>query len=216
MNALYSIFNHHLNPNHSEVGTWETLKQAVANPKYFESEFTGAVDKNGEKVTHKNGLRCFSATDCQTKTNGGIDQHNQMHFLRVDSDDGTYSVKELTMALVNLGFNSFVIHSSWRHKPHHPKLKCLIPLEIPFNVDIWQNLQERVTEQLGTDPCMNKRGQISYEPATYKGAEYLHHIQDAGAHDFGRLPMLAPLPVAPIREKAAFNDDEHSIIELLQ
>lgn len=211
MPALYSIYTSHKQQLTNTVGTWADLKETVANPRTFSKELSDNRDSDGELISNKYFLRCLAAHNCNAKTKEAIKNHNSMSWLRVDSDENFYTIPELTKALVNLGINTFVIHTSWSHKESFNKLKCLIPLAAAVTLDDWSNLQERLTEALHTDECMNNMTQISYEPATYPGHCYEHYTHEAGAHDFSLLPQLKPKPVMQKREKMQY--DGESLIE---
>lgn len=218
MAALCSLFNSHKQPNRTKELTWPELVQMVKQPLTFKTEEILSKNDDGQMVmmSHKmaGNLACISATDCVVKTKTGIEEHNKMSYLRVDSDDGDFTIRELAQGLVNIGFNTFAIHSSWRHSAQLAKLKVMIPLSEPVDLVTWQNLQERVTDAMGTDPCMNKRVQISYIPATYLGGLYEEYVHEAGEHNLALLPALPPPPPIQVREASLFNQDEGSIIDL--
>ena len=211
MPALASIFNSHKQSVHSSVATWSDIKTMCESPKTFSSEMSDQKDSDGELVSNKYLLPCIAAHDCKLKTKQEITAHNSMSWLRVDSDENFYTIKELAKSLANIGLNTFVIHTSWSHKADFHKLKCLIPLATPIDLITWQNLQERVTDALHTDPCMNNQTQISYEPATYPGHVYDHYIHEAGHHNFDLLPQLKPKPV--MKKRAALKYEGESLIE---
>jgi hypothetical protein len=207
MPALASIFNSHQQSVSNKIATWADIKSMCSTPILFDSEISEQKDSDGELISNKYMLSCIAAHDCKLKTKQAITQHNSMSWLRVDSDENYYSINELAKALASIGINTFVIHTSWSSKKDFNKLKCLIPLATPIDLATWQNLQERVTEALHTDPCMNNMTQISYAPATYPGHCYEHYIHEAGHHNFDLLPQLKPKPVIQKRESISYEGD---------
>ena len=217
MPAYCTIFNSHKNPVSNTVYDWAQVINMVENPRVFDAELSTVLhDKINpsdpdEYISNKFFNSCVASNNCSRKTKDEVTKHNQMHYLRVDSDDNEYTIEELKNALLNIGLNTFVIHTSWSHQPNFIKLKALIPLSTPLDCDTWQNLQERVTEALNTDDCMDSRNQISYTPATYPGNEYDYLVVQNGQHDFTKLPQLRPIPQMEKREVASYDGD--SLIE---
>lgn len=211
MPAFASIFNSHLNPFRSSKFSWAELKHAVENPTTFNKELSDELDDEGELISNKGFSSCIAAHDCDRKTNEAIEAHNSMSYLRVDSDDNAYTISSMEEALKSLGINTFVLHSSWSNRENYCKLKALIPLAIPLSLDEWRNTQERLTEALGCDECMNKPAQISYLPATYPNHEYQYTVVENGHHDFNLLPQLRPKPV--MQKRAPQKHEGDSMID---
>ena len=182
------------------------------HPRMFDREMSSLTDSDGDLISNKHLLQCITAHNCRTKKKTEIENHNEMHWLRVDSDEDSYTIDELSSALIDCGINTFVIHTSWSHKPSYSKLKALIPLFESMPCVEWENVQARLTERLKTDVCMDNMTQVSYEPASYPGHAYDYLIVENGRHDFNSIPELPEKPVEAVREVVRAGGNEDSII----
>jgi hypothetical protein len=83
-----------------------------------------------------------------------------------DIDDGT-SGKDMCARLMMMG-TSFLVVSTWSHTPERPHLRCVMPLDEPIPVqvydDVWQQFNEYVFAA-HIDPSTKDPSRIYYGPS---------------------------------------------------
>ena len=90
-----------------------------------------------------------------------------------------------------------IVHSTWSHKPEHPKFRLVLPLQRPVLRDDWRDFWEWAAERSGSasDPALKSAGSTFALPATPNRRAPRVSFVHAGA-------LLDPLAEGLVREAA--------------
>jgi hypothetical protein len=105
--------------------TWPELVQTLSEHRAYAS---------------KHEVWLWSPTHYRPDATRGREGVESVSLFVADIDDGT-SGTDMCARLMMLG-SSFLVVSTWSHTPEHPHLRCVLPLDEPIPVrlydDVWQ------------------------------------------------------------------------------
>ena len=144
---------------------WDDLAVLVKNPIKLEGRTIEEAKKS---------LPVIAATDAPNKTKETILHHNNFTMLRMDLDDTELSLNGISENLIELGFKSFIIHTSARHL-HEGKgnrFRVFLQIDSSLTYDVWSMVETYLSFRFSADDCANRPQQIMYAPLETESYDY--------------------------------------------
>ena len=153
---------------------WQQLVNKVQQPPNL-----GSV--TAEQAKSKSAV--IAATDAVNKTKETILLHDNFTLLRLDVDDTKMDLDSIEDALGNMGFTSYIIHSTASHQQgdNGNRYRVYMQLAASLTYVDWAALQGYLSYMFMADDCASRPQQIMYLPVRFKGDHYAFKIAEGEA-----------------------------------
>lgn len=153
---------------------WQTLTDKVKKPIDLGS-ITAQQAKDKSEI--------LAATDAPNKLKETILLHDNFTLLRLDLDDTKLDSESISDTLNNMGFTSYVIHTTASHLQgdNGNRYRVYIELAVALHYDDWAALESYLSYLFMADDCASRPQQIMYLPVKFKGVNYEHVIVNGDA-----------------------------------
>ena len=153
---------------------WQQLVSKVQQPPDL-----GSV--TAEQAKSKSAI--IAATDAPNKTKETVLLHDKFTLLRLDLDDTKMDLDSIADALSNMGFTSYIIHTTASHQQgdNGNRYRVYMQLAASLNYVDWAALQGYLSYMFMADDCASRPQQIMYLPVRFKGDHYAFKIAEGEA-----------------------------------
>lgn len=172
--------------NHNQTSgfnylSWSELVEKVINPP---------VPKSIDRAKCESEI--IAAHDASDKRKVTAIEHDSFTLLRLDLDDTALSINQVTESIYNMGFKSFIVHTTASHKPEQGEYRYRVYIELlaPLNFEQWSAITIHLSRKFNADECIARPQQITYLPYLQDGYERLF-VNEGGAFDALNSEMLA-------------------------
>lgn len=179
--------SHNVTSNFTYID-WKTLCDKIRIPIDL-----GSVTP--EKAKDKSEV--IAATDAPDKLKETALLHDNFTLLRLDLDDTKLDIDSISDALNNIGFTSYIIHSTASHQQGGSgnRYRVYIQLAVALRYVDWAAIESYLSSVFMADDCATRPQQIMYLPARFKGDKYEHLIIDGDAFIGQNSALLADAKV---------------------
>ena len=153
---------------------WQQLVSKVQQP-------TDLGSVTPDQAKSKSAI--IAATDAPNKTKKSVLLQDNFTLLRLDIDDTKMDLDSIEDALGNMGFKSYIIHStaSHQHGDNGDRYRVYMQLAVSLNYVNWAALQSYLSYMFMADDCATRPQQIMYLPVLFKGDHYAFKIAEGEA-----------------------------------
>ena len=165
--------SHNVTSNFTYID-WQALKAKVISPIDL-----GSITP--QKAKDKSEI--LAATDSPNKLKETVLLHDHFTLLRLDLDETILDIDSISDVLVNMGFSSFIIHSTASHLQveNGNRYRVYIELAVALYYTDWSALESYLSYTFIADDCANRPQQIMYLPVRFKGDKYEYKIVNGDA-----------------------------------
>ncbi|OKY27656.1 hypothetical protein [Thalassotalea sp. PP2-459] len=168
MTKFLTAKSHKVTSNFTYID-WQTLTDRIKHPIDIGS-FTPEQAKDKSEV--------IAATDAPNKQKETVLLHDNFTLLRLDLDDTQLDIESISDTLANMGFTSFIIHTTASHQQgdNGNRYRVYIQLAAALCFNDWATLESYLSYIFMADDCATRPQQIMYLPVRFKGDNYQHKI----------------------------------------
>ena len=129
----------------------------------------------------KKSLPVVAANDAPSKTKEVVLNHNNFTMLRLDLDDTKLELNGVSDELLNLGFNSFIIHTSANHlnESNGNRFRVFIEIASSCCFSEWASIETYLAYLFSADDCASRPNQIMYAPLKTTTYDYVVRAGEA-------------------------------------